>query len=194
MFVKRTVIPYEPARRIGTAYNKECAALDAGDWIIFIDFDVMIMNPYWPEICNDAIEKHGHLVGLFTCFTNRIGCRLQVAPPVAGFTPQNGNWDHKLTNTYDIMWHFKYSKDLYDRNRGRVVDMTKAKGRFSGFFLVTSKKVWEKVGGFKTDSFFHVDVDYYDKVKKAGYHTALIADLYCFHMYQREALKPLFRK
>lgn len=188
----KTVIPFRESKRIGTAYNDQCEALSAGEWIIMIDYDVMIMNPMWQKICQEAIDKMGNVVGLFSCFTNRIGCRLQVAPPVKELMPENENWDHRLVNHHDMLWHRKLAKALYDRNRGRLVDTTKAKGRFSGFFMMTSKKVWEKVGGFKTDSFFHVDVDYYDKVKKAGFKTVVMADLYCYHVYMREVLKPFF--
>jgi GT2 family glycosyltransferase len=188
----KTVIPFKEGKKIGTAYNEVCGALEFGEWVILMDYDVMIMNPMWQAICQNAIDKLGHVVGLFSCFTNRIGCRLQVAPPVAEMMPGDGNWDHLLTNNHDMLWHRRLAKELYKRNSGRLVDTTKASGRFSGMLMLTNKTVWEKVGHFKTDSFFHVDVDYYDKVKKAGYRTAIMADLYVYHMYMREVLQPFF--
>lgn len=188
----KTLIPYKEGKKIGTAYNEACGALDFGEWIILMDYDVMILNPMWQVICQNAIDKVGHFAGIITCFTNRIGCRLQVAPPVEEFVPEDGNWDRLLTSTHDMLWHRRLAKALYDRNRGRIVECTKAKGRFSGMFILTNKKVWGEVGGFKTDSFFHVDVDYYDKVKRAGYRTFVMADLYVYHMYLREVIEPFF--
>lgn len=175
-----TIIPYMGEKKIGAAYNREMEKLDEDGWAILMDFDAMIMNPNWQEICERAIDKYESTAGLFTCFTNRIRQEHQIAPGVD-------------TENFDMEYHRAIARSLWRKRRGAIRDHTKTRGcRFSGFFMLTSKTVWRRVGGFKTDSFFHVDVDYYDKVVQKGFRTFLIEDLYCFHMYKREVLEPYF--
>ena len=174
------IVPFKEDKQIGRAYNREMERLDDMGWAILMDYDVMIMNPHWHEICDHAIERVGDRAGLITCFTNRIGCKIQVAP---GVDPEN----------FDMMYHRDIARQLWETRRHALRDHTETRGcRFSGMFMLTSKSAWKRVGGFKTDSFFHVDVDYYDKVKKLGLRTYLMEDLYVFHMYLREVLSPFF--
>ena len=177
------VTSFKEGKRIGAAYNRDCDRLDDNQWIILTDYDVMIMNPYWQEICEEAILKYGHVCGLFSCYTNRIGCKLQVAPGVCKENIEN----------HDILFHRKRAKELYDKNQGRVIDVTENTQEFSGFFMLTSKKVWKEVGGFSTESFFHIDRDYCRKVRKHGYRTMIIPSLYCYHSYLREVMLPYFK-
>lgn len=174
------IIPFMEEQSIGRAYNREMERLDNHGWAVLMDYDVMIMNPHWHAICCNAIEKVGHNAGIITCYTNRIGCKVQQAPGVD-------------QDCFDMRYHREFAKRLWKKLSGRVRDHTATRGcRFSGMFMLISKAVWKRVGGFKTDSFFHVDVDFYDKVKRHGYHTYLMEDLYVFHMYLREVLQPFF--
>lgn len=174
------VVPFMEERCIGRAYNREMERLPADGWAILLDYDVMIMNPRWHEICCRTIDRVGDRAGLVTCYTNRIGCKTQVAP---GVDPDN----------MDMMYHRTFARNLWKSHAGIIRDHTETRGcRFSGFFMMTSRRAWEAVGGFKTDSFFHVDVDYYDKCKRRGLRHYLMEDLYCFHMYLREVLAPFF--
>jgi len=174
------VVPFKEGQQIGRAYNREMERLPDDGWTVFLDYDVMIMNPHWHEICCRAINRVGDRAGLITCFTNRIGCKTQVAP---GVDPDN----------FDMHYHREFARKLWQTRKGTIHDHTDTRGcRFSGFFMLTSRRAWERAGRFKTDSFFHVDVDYYDKVKRAGMRVYLLEDLYCFHMYLREVLSPFF--
>lgn len=176
------IIPYAGQGRIGQAYNE--AMIDyVNDWVIFIDHDVLIMNPHWYEICVNAIEQCGHSVGWFTCFTNRIGCRFQKAPRI-----------NKKTD--DIKYHRDYAKKLYNENKGKIKDLTHARGgRFSGMFILTHKKAWADCGGFNENiGFFNVDCRYFTALKQAGYRVCRMDDLYVYHSYFREVLKPYFKK
>jgi len=174
------IVPFMEERCIGRAYNREMERLPEDGWAILMDYDVMIMNPRWHEICCRAIDRVSDRAGLVTCFTNRIGCKTQVAP---GVDPEN----------FDMNYHREFARNLWKTRAGIIRDHTETRGcRFSGFFMMTSKAAWKMVGGFKTDSFFHVDVDYYDKCKRRGLRMYLMEDLYCFHMYLREVLSPFF--
>lgn len=174
------IVPFKEGQQIGRAYNREMARLPDDGWAVLMDYDVMIMNPHWHEICCRAINRVGERAGLISCLTNRIGCKMQIAP---GVDPEN----------FDMKYHRDQGKRLWLTRKGTIRDHTETRGcRFSGFFMLTSKRVWSRVGGFKTDSFFHVDVDYYDKCKRNGFRVYLMEDLYCFHMYLREVLSPFF--
>ena len=173
-------IPYASKFNIGRAYNMYMKQSQA-EWVIFMDHDVLLVNPKWFEICRQAIIQHGDKCGLFTCYTNRIGCPLQQAPGV----------DNKSD---DINYHRYFAKKLYNNNLGRVLDLTKAKYFFSGMFIMTSRAAWEVTGGFKEGDFFHIDVDYCKKIRKCGLKTMLMQDLYVYHGYFREVLKPFFTK
>ena len=180
------IIPYAPDGNIGFAYNREMERVD--DWVIFIDHDIFLANPLWYDISLAAIRKMGHAAGFITCYTNNIGCRLQRAPHV-----EKGN--------HDISYHRQIAKRLYDENRGKVQDLSHTKGaRFSGMFILTHKAAWEAAGKFREGGatlntrFFGVDVDYFTKIKRAGYRVCIMKDLYVYHGYFRETLKPFFTK
>ena len=116
-------IPYELGERLGHAYN--VAAGRAEDWFLFLDHDLCLVNPWWYEICVRTIEQYGDKAGLISCYTNRIGNRLQIAPGVD-------------TKSEDLAYHRAFARSLYNRNRGKVLDHTAEKMRYSGFFMLSA--------------------------------------------------------
>jgi GT2 family glycosyltransferase len=176
------IIPYVKGGNIGYAYNEAMTNM-VEDWVLFTDQDVFMINPMWFNICCDAIEKLGHTAGWITCFTNRIKCKFQIAPGV-----------DKKTN--DMMYHHRYAQNLYLKNKGKIKNVTQSRGgKFSGMFILTHKKAWEDAGGFNENiGFFGVDCAYFTKLKKVGYTVHVLQDLYVYHGYFRETLKPFFNK
>jgi GT2 family glycosyltransferase len=177
------IIPYLAGGNIGAAYNREVERLAPGQWFIFLDYDAMIMNPHWHWLCERTIARVGTKAGLVSCLTNRIGCTQQ---RYAGGVDENN---------HDNLVHRKVAQSLWVTNGDRLLDCTEMGNgvRFSGFFLMSNRDVWEKVGGFKPEGFFHVDVDYHERVKAAGLRTYLMLGLYCYHRYLRETSKaPYF--
>jgi len=175
-----TVIPYAPEKKIGYAYNNMMEVID--DWVLFVDHDVWLAtNPLWHEISVNAIKTLGHEAGWITCYTNRIGCKFQRAPNID-------------TKNNDILYHRQYALNLYKKNKGKIKNLTKAPGgRFSGMFILTHKQAWLDAGGFAENmGFFGVDCNYFTKIKRAGYGVYLMQDLYVYHGYFREVLKPYF--
>lgn len=167
------IIPFAQSGNIGEAYNRECARLNADEWVAFADYDFMLCNPWWHDVLVRSVETYGNQAGFFTCFTNRIGCKLQTA---AGVDKES----------HDIGYHWEFSSALWKNNGYKCVDCTERGGRFSGMFLMTSRKAWERAGGFLATGLYHVDVDYYDRVKAAGLRTYLMAGLYGYHRYTRD--------
>ena len=183
------VVPFVPDGQIGKAYNNTMEKF-IDDWVIFADHDVLVggINPLWHEICVKAIRTIGHKAGFISCYTNKIGCRFQKAPILNGYK--------NLRKSHDIEYHRKYARDLYNKNRGKIKNLTNAKGgRFSGMFILTHKQAWRDAGGFPEKiGFFNVDCTYFTNIKNAGYQVYILEDLYVYHGYFRETLKPFFTK
>lgn len=180
------IVPFSTDGNIGRAYNRECERLPADGWVAFADYDICVCNPWWHDVLVSAVQTHGQQGGLFTCFTNRIGCKLQLP---AGVDKEN----------HDMNYHWSQGASLWRNHGYKCVDCTERGGRFSGMFLMTSRRAWEAVGGFKTEGLYHVDVDYYDRIKKAGLRTYLMAGLYVYHRYTRDTstdlcARPLFER
>jgi len=176
----QSFIPYYPNKKIGYCYNKimnECKY----EWILLIDHDVYLaLNPFWYDICVNAINKCGSDAGWITCYTNRIKCKFQRAPNI----DENNN---------DILYHRQYAKELYYKNNGKLLDYTNiAGGQFSGFFILTSRKAWQTVGGFNEEGFFTVDNTYFSDLKNAGFKLIVMSDLYVYHGYFRDSINNTF--
>jgi GT2 family glycosyltransferase len=168
------IIAYAPNQKLGFAYNREMEHVD--EWVIFIDYDVMLLNPHWYDICLNAIQKVGHDAGWITCYTNRIGCKHQAL-----------GIDN--VESHDIRYHQQIAKKMYDTKRGKIRDLTDQPGQLSGMFILTNKKAWKATGGFKTDGFYGVDNDYSRRIRLAGYRLYLMEDLYVYHSYFRFVMK-----
>jgi len=181
------MIPFMPDKQIGKAYN-EAMENRVKDWVAFIDHDVFLVNPLWHQICVNAIAQVGDKAGWITCLTNRIGCKFQKAPIFGKYA--------MLRKSDDIRFHREYGKALYNRNRGQIKDTTNMKGgRFSGMFILTNRKAWKLAGGFVENAgFFNVDCKYYTAIQNAGLRTYVMQDMYVYHGYFREVLKPFFNE
>lgn len=167
----QVVIPYKPGD-LGECYNEYMSK--AEDWVLFLDHDVLLLNPHWYKICMNVINQWGHNAGFITCVTNRIGCRWQKA----GSDIQND----------DIKYHLNFAKNLYLEHGNDSNEILQNSSPLSGFFILTHKEAWEKSGRFKS-GFLTVDNDYDNKIQTAGYKRVIIPGLYCYHMY---TIKGLF--
>lgn len=168
------VIVYAPQQRVGYAYNREMGRIE--DWVIFIDYDVLLLNPYWYPICVNAIEQVGKDAGWITCYTNRIGCRHQAL-----------GIEH--VENHDIKYHNEIAKRMYATRRGRIRDLTDKPGHLSGMFIMTNKRAWRAVGGFKEEGFYGIDNDYCRRLRQKGFRIYQMEDLYVYHAYLRFVMK-----
>lgn len=179
-------IPWEPGKRLGYAINR--AMEDVKDWVIILDHDVFIsLNPFWYQICQEAIEKVGKDAGWITCVTNQIGCPLQKAD----YSIQKGTYNYsKDYDTNDMKKHFELAEIIYKRNAGKIEDITKIAKRWklSGFFILTRKSVYDNVKelcGIPDDKFIGWDNYYNDRLLDLGYKLYLMKSLYVYHGYKR---------
>lgn len=159
-------IPFEPGKQLGFAYNRAMETIK--DWVLFLDHDVLLCNPAWYTICQDAINQVGHMAGFITCMTNRIGCSCQQD------TGCPGN---------DIKEHLLHAQTLQAAHRGELKKTSISDTPFSGFFILTHRRAWKDAGGF-IDGFLGVDNAYYRAVSKAGYKTYVLPGLYVYHTYR----------
>lgn len=178
-----SMVPYLDKKRLGQAYNRAMVKI-VDDWVLFFDQDVLLgTNPFWYNIVMRAIGVLGHKAGLITCYTNRIGNKIQKAPGVS-----TGN--HDIKN-----YHIPFAANLYNKNKGNIKEI-KQGGFISGFLMITHKQAWRNAGGFLEkrigSDIFHIDNDYHRKIKKVGYRIYLLEDLYVYHGYMKQA--KLFRK
>lgn len=164
---------------LGKAYN--IAMKSVQDWVLFMDHDILHLNPYYYDVCTEVIKKLGHEAGWITCMTNRIACEAQ--------------WCREAPKSDDIMAHMKHAKHRWKEHGPVLLQISNGKGNmihngkrfagFSGFFMLTHKEAWEKVGGF-IDGFLGVDNDYYEKITKAGYKTYVMPGIYVYHIYRNK--------
>ena len=171
-----TRIPYEPGKMLGYAYKKEMETVK--DWCLFVDHDVFLsLNPFWNDICRNAIEQVGHTAGLITCYTNAIGCPLQKIPTVPSLKD-------------DMNYHFALAEKVYSRNKGQVIDITDEakKWKLSGMFILTHKEAFQKVLSLydlPDNKFLGFDNYYGDRLRECGYRLYRMNDLYVYHGYKR---------
>ncbi len=165
-------IPFAPDGQLGKCYNRIMKE-SKSEWVLFIDDDVFLRtNPHWYHITQKCLEKYKNKkLGILTCYTNNImnpAQRLDDAP----------------TNSEPIESHIDYAKKIWDVNGTNctIID----KGSMSGFFLLTSKKIWKKVGGFLGEGLFKEDNIYHQRIRKSGYHCYRMDGLYLLHLRDRE--------
>lgn len=165
-------IAFEPKAQLGREYNRIMAGTSLS-WVLFIDQDVLLINPHWYLICQEAIRKHPE-AGIFTCFTNSCGCKFSRAPdPPPMDVP--------------ISLHRKYAKELWNRNKFScsLLDVVKIPDRINGFFMMTSKAAWQKVGGFRGTEMFAEDTAYHRKMIAHNIPCYRIDGIYVYHRHER---------
>lgn len=174
-------IPYSPTyknKNIGWVYNNFMEMIGEDDWACFVDHDAMFTIPDWYtrlESIVNAIDTDDFSfsdTGLVTAVTNRIGNTEQIIFPKDSDEAQN----------HDMYFHRSLGKKVSIMNANLIVN---AKNLISGILMLTPKRVWKKTGGFK-DGFLGVDNDYDAKVRKAGYRTVIMHEIYMYHWYRAD--------
>ena len=179
-------IPWQPGKKLGYAINRAMETVQS--WVLILDHDVFLsLNPYWYDICINAIKKVGQTAGWITCTTNQIGCPLQKAD--YNHAKKDYNYSSEY-DTHDFRRHFELSEEIYKRNKGKVLDITDQARRWklSGFFILTNAHVYyhvKKKFGLPNDKFLGWDNYYNDRILELGYKIFLMQDLYVFHGYKR---------
>jgi len=161
--------PYSTSKNIAEEYNKYIELVpNDDDWICLLDADIMFLTPDYGSQIYDTISSHKD-VGIFTCYTNRVGSPWQCHEGVI-------NKNDSIRNHHTIS-RFLRKKHAYQ--------LTNIKFPISGYFMAFSKKTWKEAGKFNESlGMLGVDTDFSLNVLKLGKKIALMQGLYVFHYYR----------
>lgn len=167
------IIPWYPGN-LGKAYNDHMEGAN-GNWICFLDHDILMLNPSWYHMLQSAVKRVGEQAGWITGVTNRIAC----AEQLCNDAPTGDN----------ILDHMAYAKKRYETYGDllKQVNYDDTNFGFSGFMIATHKKAWQQTPGFM-DGFLGVDNEYHKAVCKAGLQTYVMPGLYMYHIYKHKSL------
>lgn len=168
-------IPYEPEKRLGRAYNRIMRESDH-EWNLLLDWDTLILNPNWYDICQAAIlyfEKSAKRVGAIGAVTNAMPCC--ISEDHFGESPQVC---HDCPKTDSIGHHIKYAHYLHEKHRGTVQEVLWPLP-LGGFFMLTNKTTWAAVGGFRDE--YECDIEYCWRLHENGFKQYIIPGLYVYH-------------
>jgi len=163
------VIPWNSSKNIGKSYNDMMKMVGTNDWVCFLDGDAVHTTSFFGSRIESVVSKNTQY-SLFTCYTNRIGCKYQIAPGV----------DQRIN---DQQYHRNFGENLWNKFNTEVIDVTK-QSPMSGVMLLVKKSSWELVGGFKEEKMLSVDNDIHIKFTKHGLKSGLMKGIYVQHWYR----------
>ncbi len=161
-------IPFEPDGKLGMDYNRIMEE-SAQEWVLFLDHDVLIINPCWYQVCQEAIRKHPD-AGIFTCWSNNIGNKKQKSP---GAPSSRHSLSLHKNHGRRVWLMYRYACSNIDPHL------------IGGFFLLTSKTAWQKAGRFRGTGLLGEDNEYHRRIMAAGYKAYRINGIYTVHLRER---------
>ena len=164
-------IVWSTDKNIGAAYNREMQMLPYDDdFCCFIDADAMFLTPFFGKQLERIVEAYPEC-GAFTCTTNRVNCKWQLA---------EGGWMND-----DIKYHRLIAERSAQKSYLQVEDVSrKPRGKvMSGVLMLIRRDVWRKVGGFK-DGMLGVDNDFHWKIMDNNERLYLMKGVYVYHWYR----------
>lgn len=163
-----TYIAHAPPARmlnLGSEYNRLMEASPT-EWVCFLDHDAMWLKRDWYQRLLNGIN-YDPGVGMLSVQSNRIGLSVQRIP--------------KSERIHNI-------SVLRRQAMSQTGKPMEVKDQLSGVVIVTSKSVWNQVGGF-SDGFLGVDWQYCQKVREYGYKLMLLRDNPVYHWYRADGDK-----
>jgi GT2 family glycosyltransferase len=171
-------VPFDSNKNIGRYYNRFMEAVPRdNDWACYIDGDTLFTTPDYGLLLENAIKENPD-ADCFTAYTNRVGCKWQIAPGVN-------------TESDDIRYHRKFGEDLkliYGSSVKEVTDVPRDRV-MSGFLFMLKKSAWKDIGGFKEAGMLTIDNDLHWKLQDYGKKFYLIKGLYLYHWYRGGNMK-----
>lgn len=161
-------IPWDTSKNIGKSYNQFMSLLQEEDWACFLDGDAVHTTTYFGKHIEQVVANNSDY-GLFTCYTNRIGCSYQMP----------GNYWTNDSQAY----HRNIGEKLWKQHGTNVLDITN-KSPLSGVLILINKSKWSEVGGFKEEKMLSVDNDIHLRFKNAGFKVGLMQGIYVQHWYR----------
>ena len=167
-------IPYGLHGDLVGAYNKAMESAST-DWVLLLDQDVFLCNPYWYEMCLDAINEVSSQVGLITCV-----CNPYYGPNFRNCTSEEVQRATIQIKSSNIEEHIQAGKKVYEKYGTKLEKITSYK--VAGFFMLVRKSIWEDLQ-FKTidTGVQGIDWNYCKRLLDKGYMIYRMSGLYVFH-------------
>lgn len=173
-------VPYDTEKNIGVYYNKFMEILPSdSDFGCFVDGDTIFTTPNYGHIISEAVKKNPE-IGCFTCYTNRVKCRSQIAPGVD-------------IQTNDLGYHRKFGNSLQTIYGSRCKDVTIMPNNqyMSGMFFIIRKSLWKKIGRFPEKKMLGVDNTMHKRIIEVGEKMFLMEGIYVYHWYRWPNIKDI---
>ncbi len=174
-------IPYGLNGDLATAYNQAIESANT-EWVLLLDHDVFVScNPYWYDICLNAINKAPDKAALLTCVTSFLsffkGPRRKF--PQTSYYQEKSDIIGRHIRTAELVW------------RKHTTTLTKIETHtVAGFFMLVKKSVWEKIK-FRDagKGVAEIDWDYCKRLLKNGYEMYEMTGLYVYHRREIRKIK-----
>jgi GT2 family glycosyltransferase len=166
-------IPYSTEKNIGKYYNQFMENLpNKDDFACFVDGDTIFTTSNYGHIIEKVVSENPE-VGCFTCYTNRVGCKWQIAPGVD-------------TQSNDIEYHREFGLSLQTIFGTNCIDVSNVNRNevMSGVMILLRKDIWEKIGKFEEGGMLGIDNDLHWKIQKNGEKIYLMKGVYIYHWYR----------
>lgn len=165
-------IPYSTEKNIGAYYNSVMNNLpNDEDFACFVDGDTIFTTSDFGNQISDVVKKYPEC-RFFTCYTNRVGCKIQICPII----DRDNN---------DIEYHRNMGKLLQDNYWDLCDDISELEPGtlISGMLMLVRKDLWKEVGGFKS-GMLSVDNDFHLKCISKKEPVYLMKGVYIYHWYR----------
>lgn len=163
-------IPWSSEKNLGKAYNEFAALVPEDGWICFMDADTMPTTPDYGRIIESIIVQHPD-VEAFTCATNRVSCKWQIA--------KGSDWYND-----DMRYQRIFGANQFERYGCAVEDVTDKKQKMSGHFLCIKKSLWTAIGGVAEGGMLGIDNDLHRRIQDSGHKLYIAPGLYLYHWYR----------
>ena len=175
-------IPYDEEGRLARAYNRALAD-GISEWVLFLDHDVFLCNPYWYEMCMEAIEKlrQDPKAACVGCECGGEHLAKEKRQQGRDYIQPNGNIDH----------HIQHSKMMYHKH-GNMLEQIRVS--VPGYFILLKRELAREIGFVQRKrSINNIDTDFGGRLMKAGYHIYNMPGLYVYHRRGMKHLKKEFK-
>jgi GT2 family glycosyltransferase len=162
------MIPYDPGKNLGRAYNEAMIMVPDHDWACLMDYDVMLLTPDAGKILQEYASRADNNT-LLTCYTNRVS-RLSTMQLLTG----------TISEEADIREHIK----LAEKQKHLLYQATEIRRDISGMLMLLSKNLWLRYNFPDNGGCLGVDTLYNRMLRGAGKKIMRMDGLYVFHAYR----------
>lgn len=161
--------PYSLDKNLGKAYNDYCELVpNDDDYVCFTDADTMFLTPDYGTQIQRIVEKYqDQKVGIFTCYSNRVGNLEQC-------------YNNNMSEDPNIINHRKIALELQSAYSDRVTPLSNI---ISGQLMLFQKKVWRECR-FDEEGILAIDNKFSHRVMRNGYQIFRMDGVYIFHYYR----------